>query len=287
MPNTTSRLALVQPVGTDAVSELRVSIADNAATLDAAVTWAEGVIAALPAASLAGRRYYATDLGQELYDTGSAWIPVGSAVPVGAVSAYAGSSDPVDADGTTRWMICDGRAISRSTYAHLFALVSSTYGAGDGSTTFNIPDLRGRTAIGVGSGSGLTTRTLASTGGEEVHQLVTGEMPQHNHGVNDPGHTHGVTDPGHIHTESNLGANVPVSSGNWEITKIPIGGGADAEAVVTDNVSVSQSTITAGASTGLSVNGSATGISTANAGGNGPHNNMQPFLAVGYIVKVL
>lgn len=79
------------------------------------------------------------------------------------------------------WVACDGSAISRTTYAGLFAVLSTTWGVGDGATTFNVPDLRGRTAIGSGTGSGLTARTLAATGGAETHTLVIGEMPAHTH----------------------------------------------------------------------------------------------------------
>ena len=57
----------------------------------------------------------------------------------------------------------------------LFGIISTSYGVGDGSTTFNLPDLRGRVAIGSGTGAGLTARTLAATGGEEGHVLTSGE----------------------------------------------------------------------------------------------------------------
>eukprot|EP00942_MAST-04A_sp_MAST-4A-sp1_P011060 g11060.t1 len=65
------------------------------------------------------------------------------------------------------WMACDGSAISRSNYPDLFAILGTTYGAGDGSSTFNIPDMRGRVAVGTGSGAGLTNRTLGQNGGKE------------------------------------------------------------------------------------------------------------------------
>ena len=64
---------------------------------------------------------------------------------------------------------CDGQAVSRSTYADLFALIGSAYGDGDHSTTFNVPDFRGRSPIGIGTGSGLTARALALPCGEETH----------------------------------------------------------------------------------------------------------------------
>lgn len=65
--------------------------------------------------------------------------------PIGTIAPYGGTSDP------TYWLICDGRAISRTAYADLFAVIGTTYGTGDGSTTFNIPDLRGRIAQGAGT----------------------------------------------------------------------------------------------------------------------------------------
>jgi microcystin-dependent protein len=67
------------------------------------------------------------------------------------------------------WFICNGSTASRTTYAALFAVIGTTFGSGDGSTTFNIPDFRGRTPIGSGTGSGLTPRTLAGTVGAETH----------------------------------------------------------------------------------------------------------------------
>lgn len=76
-------------------------------------------------------------------------------VPPGVVANYAGSSAPAG------WLMCDGSAVSRSTYAALFAAISTTWGAGDGSTTFNLPDPRGR--VSVGAGTGTQTETFATT----------------------------------------------------------------------------------------------------------------------------
>ncbi|TNE75019.1 hypothetical protein EP331_00185 [bacterium] len=75
-------------------------------------------------------------------------------------------------DPNANYLKCDGAAISRTTYADLFAVISTTYGVGDGSTTFNLPDLQGRVPLGAGSGSGLTSRTLGATGGQEVQTEV-------------------------------------------------------------------------------------------------------------------
>lgn len=79
-------------------------------------------------------------------------------------------------------ILCDGSAVSRTTYADLFAVLSTTYGTGDGSTTFNLPNAARRVSVGSGgSGTSTLANTVGSTGGEETHTLVTGEMPSHTH----------------------------------------------------------------------------------------------------------
>lgn len=98
-------------------------------------------------------------------------------IPTGSLIDFAGASAP------TGYLLCNGAAVSRTTYARLFAAIGTTWGAGDGTTTFNVPDLRGRAAIGAGTGASLTVRTLGDTGGEETHQLTVTEMPSHVHGI--------------------------------------------------------------------------------------------------------
>lgn len=98
-------------------------------------------------------------------------------VPTGAITMYGGSTAP------SGWKFCDGSAISRTTFSDLFTAIGTTFGAGDGSTTFNLPDLRGRAPIGVGQGSGLSNRLLGDTGGAATHQLTESEMPSHTHSV--------------------------------------------------------------------------------------------------------
>jgi microcystin-dependent protein len=112
----------------------------------------------------------------------------GNAIPAGSVMDYAGATAP------SGWLLCAGQAVSRSTYADLFTAISTTYGVGDGSTTFNLPDLRGRVAVGkddmngtaanriTSGGSGITGTTLGAAGGTQTHTLTTSEMPAHTHG---------------------------------------------------------------------------------------------------------
>lgn len=96
-------------------------------------------------------------------------LPVGSTIPFAAAAAPTG------------WLICNGSTVSRTTYASLFSVIGVSWGVGDGSTTFGLPDLQGRVAVGSGAGTGLTARTLAGSGGEETHLLTIAEMPSHTH----------------------------------------------------------------------------------------------------------
>lgn len=84
----------------------------------------------------------------------------------------------------TGWLLCDGAAVSRTTYSKLFAAISTTYGTGNGSSTFNVPDLRSRTPMGAGQGSGLTSRAAGAVGGAESVTLTTAQMPSHSHSDN-------------------------------------------------------------------------------------------------------
>lgn len=125
------------------------------------------------------------------YYTGSSWINLTSGgtggVPSGTVMAYTGTSAPAG------WAFCDGSAISRTTYSDLFTTIGTTYGVGNGSTTFNVPDLRGRTIFGTDNMGGsaasrLTTtggisanNTVGATGGSQTITITTSNLPSHSH----------------------------------------------------------------------------------------------------------
>ena len=149
-----------------------------------------------------------------------------SSIP-GIISVYAGSSAP------TGYFICDGSAVSRYTYGRLFAVIGTTYGVGDGVTTFNIPNLKGRIPVGLDA-SQTEFDTLNEQGGAKTHTLTIAEMPSHNHSyVNQP-NTH----------------QVAVSLTTTDTA---------------DDVNVNQT--------------------TGNTGGDGAHNNLQPYIVLNYIIS--
>ena len=106
---------------------------------------------------------------------------VADITPIGSVVAYVADTAP------TLWLNCDGSTVSRTTYAGLFGVIGEAYGAGDGSTTFDLPDLRGRSVVGLGQGMtgegdlAGTDRVLGAEGGYETHLLTEPEMPSHKH----------------------------------------------------------------------------------------------------------
>jgi microcystin-dependent protein len=199
----------------------------------------------------AGGNSYPTSTGingQALTTNGSGTVSWNPVPPTGVITAFAGSAAPIG------YLLCDGSAVSRTTYSTLYTLIGTTYGTGNGSTTFNVPDLRSRTIVGVGQGASLTNRTLASTGGIESKTLAISEMPSHNHSI---------TDPGHAHTQTTVNDDFNNSPTN------PPG-------FTTDG---------GGSRTWTNINSNTTGITINNAGGGSAFNIMNPFLSLNYIIK--
>jgi microcystin-dependent protein len=122
-----------------------------------------GTTAQRPGSPATGDTRVNSTLGQvEAYD-GSAWINLGGGTPTGAIYAMGTSTVP------TGFLECNGAAVSRSTYATLFSTISTTFGAGDGSSTFNLPDLRGEFIRGWDNSRGVDSgRTLGSTQADEL-----------------------------------------------------------------------------------------------------------------------
>ena len=160
-------------------------------------------------------------------------------VPAGIVIPYAGTSEP------SGYLFCYGQAISRATYSDLFSAVGTTYGVGDGATTFNLPDLRGRLVAGqddmggssanrlTGQSGGVDGDVLGDTGGAETHTLTVSELAAHTHSTYDLWNQH---------------AGNPQSPPPYEVQN------------------------TSGGTTG-------------STGGDSAHNNVQPTIILNYIIK--
>ena len=201
MPSTTRRLSLPAPTGGES-ADGPDGIGDLATVLDDIILgYGQGLLAGRPDAGTEGRMYYATDDGILYYDFGGGWIPAGQ-----QPGDLAWSARPE----TTRlgYLLLTGtqvspQLVSRATYAALFAVVGTTWGAGDGRTTFALPQLADRVAVGTGR-----ARPLGTLAGAATHSHA-GNIPGHVHAIGaDGAHAHGISadgSHGHLISGSNLG----------------------------------------------------------------------------------
>jgi microcystin-dependent protein len=183
--------------------------------------------------------------------------------PVGSMMMYAGSAAPAG------WLMCDGAAVSRTTYATLFSILGATYGAGNGSSTFNVPDMRRRVPVGAGGTSSATLGNgIGNTGGEESHTLTSSESgnPSHIHGIADPGHTHDILIDGWSAKQGKGGT----SGAYWDLSL---------EVTPPYNNSGDRDLYTNSVATGISVN------NNTSAAASSAHNTVQPSLVINYIIK--
>ncbi|MBB2164345.1 hypothetical protein HLH26_07275 [Gluconacetobacter sp. 1b LMG 1731] len=177
------------------------------------------------------------------------------------------------------WLLCDGRLVSRTTYAALFAVVGTRFGGGDGSTTFALPDLRGRAVFGLdtmgGTAAGRVTRAGAGLDGTQLGARGGNQAAQaHAHPLTDDGHDHPVNDQGHDHRPSNgTGFVVPQKSGG-EMGAAFAGGG---------RVEEKAATRTGKASTALTMDRAKTGVTIA-AAGDGDSQNMPPAIVLNRMI---
>ena len=242
-PNTADASVVTATLADDAVTAAK--IADDAVGADAVADNSIGAAAInISGNGTSGQAVVSDGDGSFSYES--------NIVPSGALMPFAGTSAP------TGFLLCDGSAVSRSTYATLFSAISTTYGSGDGSSTFNLPDLRGRVIagqddMGGSSANRLTNQTgglngddLGATGGSETHTLTTAQLASHTHSFSDTDSITAMT-----FLSDGLGVNR--------------GGGGQASSSNSISVSISGT--------------------TGSAGSGSAHNNVQPTIILNYIIK--
>lgn len=148
------------------------------------------------------------------------------------------------------WAFCDGSTLAISSYTALFSLLGTTYG-GDGVTNFKLPDLRGRVPVHMGSGPGLSNYVIGQSGGTETVSLTASQLPSHTHTAN-------------CASTNNVGNQVSPVGNYWSTDP---GGNTGAYNSAANGSQLAQGAI-------------------GPAGGGQPHDNLQPFMAVNYIIAL-
>jgi microcystin-dependent protein len=235
-------------------------------------------------------------------------------IPIGGIIDYGGSTAP-----NSNFVLPQGQAINRTTYATLFSLFGTTYGTGDGSTTFNVPDLVGRVVAMLDAGSsrlsstylGSSPATLGNAGGSQNHTLTTAELPAHSH-------ANTLADSGHTHTWGPAGSQANIAgtgaAGTISLLQVP-GGITSANATqsisVTSNVSnvvtgtvlanaattasatrqlsndAGSGSLVSSASNSISVTSSNTGAAGNGTGAASPVATVQPTIILNKILRVI
>jgi microcystin-dependent protein len=185
-----------------------------------------------------------------------------SNVFMAAIIQFAGNFAP------RSWAFCQGQTLSIAQNTALFSLLGTTYG-GNGQTTFQLPDFRGRVPVGTGQGPGLSNVVLGEIAGEPSHTLTINEMPQHNHSFNGSTST--------LNFSSAAATSQSAAAGSFLARK-----NVDLSAVGSQPAIYAP----AGSAVGNALGGLNVAGTIGGTGGSQPHNNMQPYLGMNFIIAI-
>lgn len=218
-----------------------------------------------------------------MMEKGEAEIVIGDAngINPGIIESYSGSSVP------SGYLFCNGQAVSRTTYSDLFAVIGTTYGSGDGSTTFNLPNLNGRSIVGKDS-SNFTA--LGATGGSINTTLTTANIPSHSHTVTAKGSVSSTFTGSSATTSSNGAHTHRTGISTSEAYKQTVTTSGNVAAAYweqnhsnTSSAGAHTHTVTAKGTVSSTFTGSS--ATTSSVGSGTAFTNMQPYIVTNYIIK--
>lgn len=220
------------------------------------------------------------------FDAGSVVGPRGPSGlgPPGSVIMFPGVNIP------TGYLLCDGTPVSRVEYADLFNAIGTLHGAGDGVSTFNLPNFKGRVPVGQDP-SDTSFDTIGEIGGAKTHTLTSSEMPSHTHVQNAHNHTqnsHNHNQNAHFHQ---VGVTSVADSGTIQagLTQENAGNTYAGWTIGLESTTGGSRRVMAATTTATNVATTATNVAATavnqSTGGGGAHNNLQPYIVVPYIIK--
>lgn len=199
---------------------------------------------------------------------------------IGTITIFSGATIP------DHYLVCDGSAISRQDYSELFSVIGDTYGPGDGSTTFNLPNMMANVPVGTSQ-----NHALGETGGASDIILIEDNIPSHSHTIPQHGHSNNIvlstpslahsitTQPAFNYVRAKTGKPYYYSKGTTVKTGL---------AGATNMTRATNVAITAHAATACTMSGSITdcaAMTSGDAGSGDAHNNMMPYIALVYLIQ--